>query len=127
MVSMCGALRRIKDDPFAVLKPEKIEAVCRQHGRFWREGPLNPVNTVALFVQQVAAGNVPCAEVRHFSDESFTPSAYCQARQRLPLEVLTELSKRVHAAAARRSDGNESFRWRGHLTWVIDGSTFSMP
>lgn len=26
MVSMCGALRRVKDDPFAILNPAAIEA-----------------------------------------------------------------------------------------------------
>ena len=61
MVSMCCALRRIKDDPFAVLSPAVIEQVCEQFGHVWRAGPLKPANTVALFVQQIAQGNTSCS------------------------------------------------------------------
>ena len=139
MVSMCGALRRVKDDPFAVLSPSVIEEVCQRQGHEWRSGPLQPASTVALFVQQVAHGNVSCSEVRHLrglGTRAFTPSAYCQARQRLPLAAVRELSRRVYdaAVALTRPDAaggslqhDASFTWRGHRTWVVDGSTFSMP
>jgi len=129
MVSMCGALRQIKDDPFAVLQPDVIESVCDEVNHHWRSGPLDPVHTVALFVQQIAEGNVSCAEVCHLSERSFTPEAYCQARQRLPLEVLAELSRRVMAAVGKTAEAPEhdSSRWHGHSVWVVDGSTFSMP
>jgi hypothetical protein len=128
---MCGALRRVKDDPFAVLCPSVVEEVCRGQGHTWRAGPLRPAKTVALFVQQIAAGNVSCAAVRRLRGPgmpAFSAPAYCQARQRLPLAVLLELSRRMHDAATwmARQDG-ASFTWRGHRTWVVDGSTFSMP
>lgn len=126
MVSMCAALSQIKDDPFRVLKPQVIEQVCQELGHDWREGPLNPVNTVALFVQQVACGNVSCNRVRHFSGRPVSGSAYCQARRRLPLAALQELSRRVADAVGGES-GGARFRWRGHRVRVIDGSTFSMP
>ena len=125
MVSMCSALRQIKDDPFQVLQPSVIESVCDELDYHWRSGPLDPAHTVALFVQQIAEGNVPCTEVCHLSDRQFTDSAYCQARQRLPLEVVQELSRRV--AHTVRQSAQELPRWRGHVVRIVDGSTFSMP
>jgi hypothetical protein len=58
---------------------------------------------------------------------AFTPSAYCQARARLPLEVLREYSRRVCDAAQRVGEGRGEYRWHGHRTWNLDGSSFSMP
>ena len=127
MVSMCSALRQIKDDPFQILQPAVIESVCDELDYRWRSGPLSPAHTVALFVQQVAEGNVPCAEVCHLSDRRFTDSAYCQARQRLPLELLQELSRRVAKAVRTTAARQESLRWHGHRVWIVDGATFSMP
>jgi hypothetical protein len=81
-----------------------------------------------LFVQQIAEGNIPCAEVRHLSDRQFSDSAYCQARQRLPLQVLQELSRRVAGAVRRSSEATTELpRWREQAVWIVDGSTFSMP
>jgi hypothetical protein len=122
---MCSALRQIKDDPFQVLQPSVIESVCDELDYHWRSGPLDPAHTVALFVQQVAEGNVPCTEVCHLSDRQFTDSAYCQARQRLPLELLQGLSRRVTQTV--RKGGADLPRWRGHKVWLVDGATFSMP
>jgi NAD(P)-dependent dehydrogenase (short-subunit alcohol dehydrogenase family) len=39
--------------------------------------------------------NVSCEAVRHHANGQFTGSAYCQARQRLPLSVMTEVSSRI--------------------------------
>jgi hypothetical protein len=127
MVSMCSALAQIKEDPFQALQPGVIETVCDELDYTWRSGPLDPAHTVALFVQQIAEGNIPCTEVRHLSDRQFTDSAYCQARQRLPLAVVQALSRRVAQAVARGTAGAESSQWHGHAVWVVDGSTFSMP
>ena len=127
MVTMCGALRQVKEDPFAVLNRTVIEEVCQELGYHWRAGTLDPAHTVALFVQQIIEGNISCAEVRHLSDRRFSGSAYCQARSRLPLEVVQELSRRVGAAVRRSTQEDQTCRYQGHRTWVVDGSTFSMP
>lgn len=108
-------------------RPVAIQALCHKLKHPWRNGPLDPVHTVALFIQQIAAGNVPLSEVRHFSDRSFTPSAYCQARQRLPLNLLQELCGQVHQAIDRTAGEQEPYRWHGHRAFFVDGSSFSMP
>ena len=127
MVSLCTALANVKRDPFSILRPANIQQLCRRLKHTWRTGPLDPAHTVALFIQQIAAGNVPLTEVRHLSDRSFTPSAYCQARQRLPLKLLLQLCGQVHRAIDRNARGQEAWRWRGHRAFFVDGSSFSMP
>ena len=137
MVSIADVIGRIKGGAgdglrglSEALDRSAIERVCRELGHAWRERELDPATTVALFVQQVCRGNVPCSEVRHLARQwgggEFTASAYCQARGRLPLAVLEELSRRVGAAASGAwSCGGP--RWRGHRVYLLDGSSFSMP
>jgi hypothetical protein len=127
MVSIMGALARIKGDVSDHLSRTAVEEVCRELDHTWRSGPLDPANTVALFIRQVAQGNVSCEQVRHLADEPFTAAAYCQARQRLPLEVLRTLSKRVCGAIGRGTEGQEQYRWLGHKVHILDGTSFSMP
>jgi Transposase DDE domain len=124
--SIAGAVARIKRDPLGALGGGAIEAVCEELGYVWRDRTLDPATTVALFVQQVLHGNCPCAEVRHVAAGSFTPSAYCQARGRLPLSVYQSLLTRVVDAALPHTSQAEH-RWRGHRVFHVDGTTFSMP
>src|SRR5690349_3106631 len=85
--SIAVALGHIKRDPLGVIDRDAVERLCREHGHAWRDRELDPTVTLALFVQQVVHGNVPCGEVRHIAGRSFTASAWCQARARLPLAV----------------------------------------
>src|SRR5215212_2717445 len=131
--SIAGAVARIKDDPGGALDPRAVERVCRELGHEWRERELDPAATVALFVQQVLHGNCPCSEVRHIGGggggrgPSFTASAYCQARARLPLRVYQSLLTDV-IDAALPATRQEPHLWLGrHRTFHVDGSTFSMP
>src|SRR5436305_11545118 len=100
MASIAASIARIKQDALGALGRGVIEQVCAEFGHAWRDRELDPATTVALFVQQVLHGNVACSEVRHLAaGKTFTPSAYCQARGRLPLEVLQSLLTRVCGAA----------------------------
>ena len=106
MASIAASIARIKQDAQGALDRGVIEKVCAEFGHAWRERELDPATTVALFVQQVLHGNVACSEVRHLAagaSKTFTPSAYCQARARLPLGVVQSLLKRVCDAAAGSS------------------------
>jgi len=99
MASIAASIARIKRNGLGALKRSVVEQVCNELGHTWRQRELDPAATVALFVQQILHGNVPCSEVRHLAAKSFTPSAYCQARVRLPLAVVQSLLRRVCAAA----------------------------
>jgi hypothetical protein len=124
--SIDAALTRIKRDPLGVIDREAVEQLCVEHGHAWRERELDPTVTLALFVQQVAHGNVPCGEVRHIAGRDFTPSAWCQARSRLPLSVYQGMLGRAVDAALSHTRRREHL-WHGHRTFLVDGSTFSMP
>ena len=53
------------------------------------------------------------------------PSAYCQARQRVPLAVFKAAFNQVgHRLQEKVQD---SYRWCGRRIWMADGSTVSMP
>lgn len=125
--SIGEALARVKRDPLGTLGPGAVERACDECGYDgWRDRELDPATTVALFAQQVLNGNCPCAEVRRIGGGGFTPQAYCKARARLPLAVYQSLLTAVVDAAAPRSR-EAAHLWRGHRTYHVDGSTFSMP
>jgi hypothetical protein len=126
MASIVAALARIKQDPLGAIKPAVVEALCDELHHDWRGRQLDPAVTVALFVQQIIAGNAPCTEVRHLAAESFTASAWCQARARLPLAVYQGMLTRVCDLAWPRTREKQHL-WHGHRTFHVDGSTFSMP
>ena len=126
MASIVAALGRIKQLSLPSLQRPAIERLCRNLGHHWRNRELDPATTLALFMQQVVHGNVPCSEVRHLACQDFSASAYCQARSRLPLRLLQTLLKQVIDAALPASKRREHL-WHGHRTFHIDGSSFAMP
>jgi hypothetical protein len=87
-------LERLRQDQSDHLAPEVIEEACRQEGHTWRKRLLDPVTTIYLFLLQVLHGNTACRHVVHFGGRTFTDSAYCQARRRLPLAVYHRLLER---------------------------------
>lgn len=126
MVSIAAALERIKGNPLFVLGVGAVERVCGALGYKWRDRQLDPTTLVGSFVQQVAMGNISCAETCRATHLSTTPQAYCQARARLPLAVyqglLTEVVEAVMPATV-----DQEHLWHGHRTFHMDGSSISMP
>src|SRR5712691_3286479 len=146
---MVHALGLLKAQPLRTLTPSFTTRVCRELDHEWRDRELDPATTLALFLQQMLHGNVSCAEVRRLvpaagtgarggcdgsSRTTFSASAYCQARQRLPLEVIQTLARRVAEAALPQSqsqlqsndDSDDGLLFHGHRAFVVDGSTASM-
>ena len=78
------ALSRVRDDSDHLLLPERINQLARAGGHVFRETKLTPGNTLRLFAQQIANGNIACSAVHHLAGEAFSDTAWCQARQRLP-------------------------------------------
>lgn len=125
MVSITHALRRIKDDLSNLLSLAAIEQVCKESGYIWRNRRLGPAATIHYFILQILYGNTACSHVPRIVGETFTASAYCQARKRLPLSVVTGLVAKINQAL--QSAVNKTGLWFGHRVVWLDGSGFSMP
>ena len=117
------ALGRVREDLAGLLDEKALREICRGEGLRWRERLLDPVTTIHLFLTQVLHRNTACAHLPRIAGRSFTASAYCQARSRLPLRVCQALLRRL-AEVARPTTGPGAV---GHRTWLVDGTGVSMP
>lgn len=124
MTSIKHALRRIKAELADLLPEARIAQVARAAGLAWRQRLLTPATTAQLFLTQVLHGNTAVSHLRHLCGLDFTDAAYCQARQRLPFGFFWQLQR---LASGRLAAVEGAERWRGHRTFHIDGSSFSMP
>jgi Transposase DDE domain len=124
-LSLQSALQRIQHDLAQVLDPDLITRICRTVGYRFRCRLFDPITTIHLFVLQILRGNVAIARLKDFTDQVFTEAAYCKARMRLPLEVLQRLLQRVGQAVEPTIA--EAGQWHGHRTFLLDGSSFTMP
>lgn len=115
-----------------LLRPERFNQLARRLGHEFRDSVLTPGITLKLFVQQIAHGNIACSAVKHLAGEEFSDSAWCQARSRLPIELIQQAHQQVIEQVRGELDqtddiGDQPYRWRGHRVHVIDGSSDSMP
>lgn len=127
MVTLHAALQHVKQDVDGLLDRKTIHSLCEAHGHVWRPGPLEPAATLGLMLRQVAEGNVAGTAVVRMAGGAFTESAWCQARQRLPLGVLQDVAHNL-ADQVRQSAGVASEpRWRDRRVRLLDATNFSMP
>lgn len=118
------------------LSPTAIEGACRTLGHTWRDSFWSPATTLLTFLLQVLSAEKTLragvgdllallADQGREDLPSADPAAYCQARQRLPGEVLLALLGFVveQMKALPASAG----LWLSRRVWVIDGTTVSMP
>src|SRR3954465_6691857 len=82
-----SVLRRFQDAPAQQLDRPEILDACRQVKHTWRSCLLDPVAIIHLFLDQILHGNTAINHLVRISGRSFTGSAYCQARGRLPFAV----------------------------------------
>jgi hypothetical protein len=124
-LSIASAVARFKRDPRTHLDPRLVQRACAAAQHRWRQRVLDPVTTLYLLVLQVLHGNCACRRLRHLSGLSFSVSAYCKARGRLPLDVLGSVAGELIGTARRHTQ--DFGRWLGHRVLLIDGSGVSMP
>lgn len=118
-------LRQFKADAGKAIAAETILKICKHLNYVCRERVLGPVNTVHVFLLQILHGNTACTALSRLAGLPFTAAAYCEARKRLPLELFERLLQQV--CDALFPEVQTTGRWRGHRTWMLDGSSFSMP
>lgn len=119
------ALRLLRQDLTRHLDQTAIHEACQQLGHVWRQCLLTPFAILHWFLLQVLHGNTALNHISLQARRGFTDSAYCQARARLPLAVYRAVLRNLIRALV--PDTERDGLWRGHRTFFIDGSSFSMP
>ncbi len=131
--------RQVAENPASVMHrtvgDQDIEALWKLHGRDFRRRLFTPLVTLWTFIAQVLADKktlrkavsntmTSMSEVRGHGG-SYDPSAYCQARYRMPVEVLKDLTHRVASQLEKLVPARRL--WHGHRVVLADGSSVSMP
>ncbi len=101
----------------------------------FRDRIFSPVVTLSAFIAQVLSEDHSCAwAVAQVNAErvaqgkkpcSPETGAYCQARQRLPNELILQLLRET--GARLHKDTLPNWQWRGRRIVLADGTTVSMP
>jgi hypothetical protein len=124
MVTILPTLRKISKNLAKILTRPAVEAICRELDHGWRERKLDPYTTLHLFILQILHRNTAMGHLPHLGGKQFSASAYCQARQRLPVELFEKL---FESFASVFTQSDDSKCWRGHRVLLVDGSNCSMP
>ena len=130
------AFREAEALPFReVLDRELVEAAVKEEGATYRVRLYTPFLTLALFLSQALGPDHSCraavarllvwlARGRRALCSAGT-GAYCDARQRLPLGVLTRLVRRT--GLKTDDDAAPGWPWKSRRVLIVDGTTVSMP
>ena len=110
---------------------ELTDSLLPQH----RERLYPPTVTLSMFMKQALAADRSCQRavnawaaqraVEGLSVQSIRTGAYCQARQRLPLEMVTALTRATGRLLSTQAQ--PGWRWRGRAVKLADGTGISMP
>ena len=103
----------------------QVDQLCQDCRHLWRDRLLTPLVTLRLFLLQVLHGNSSIVHLRQLSGLCFTASSYCEARQRLPLAVITGLLDSLRDWAQQYVHRHPMRL--GSRVLIVDGSSFSTP
>lgn len=114
---------------------QHIEEVFARHQVEFRDRNFPPDVTLMAFCSQLLHKKMSCYGIvqsinrdrfaRGLTLVSESTSAYCQARKRLPLNLIKELA--IETGKKLEQESCKSWLWKGHHIKLIDGSTLSMP
>jgi hypothetical protein len=126
-MAVASVLARLRREPLADLPiASQVNQLCRECEYGWRDRLLSPLVTLRLFLLQVLHGNTSIAHLRQLAGLNFAPASYCEARQRLPLEVILALLAKL-AQWAKDHRGCWTPLPPGRRVLIVDGSNFSTP
>jgi hypothetical protein len=122
--------------PFAdLLESSTVERILQEEKVSFRDRLFAPLVTLWVFLSQVLDPDASCRQaVARFcawrAASGLPPcsadaGAYCKARQRLPEGVLARLTRGTGLRVQEQAPA--SWRWRGRMIQVVDGTTISMP
>lgn len=110
---------------------DMVEAQLPEH----RERQFPPTVTLAMFLGQIMSADGSCQNAvneaivaRLLADMkpgSVNTSGYCQARQRLPQEMVGTLARQIGTLLGEQTP--PAWLWQGRPVKLVDGTTVSMP
>ena len=110
---------------------ETTEALLPEH----RERLYPPTVTLAMFMRQVLEADGSCQKAVNgwaaqraadgLSACSVRTGGYCRARQRLPLEMVSALTRQTGQLLSQKA--LRQWLWRGRAVKLVDGTGLSMP
>lgn len=110
---------------------DQVESLLPEH----RERLFPPTETLSMFLAQALSADRSCqrivneAAVKRLTGGlpicSTHTGAYCRARVRLPMEMVSTLA--CHAGRLISEPIPETWRWQGRPVRLVDGTTVTMP
>lgn len=110
---------------------DKVEELLPEH----RERLYPPTETLSMFLAQAMSADRSCqnivnqASVQRLCDglkaSSTHTGGYCRARQRLPLEMISQLTRHFGEHVDRQLP--DEWRWKSRRVRIIDGTTVTLP
>ena len=126
MAIIASALEKIKSDPLSHLGgAHAVNAFFAQGGHCWRNRRLDPATTLSLFVRQVLESNTAIRHLPHLSGVNVSDSSYCEARQRLPAELIAGLVEVLSKACCPEVEAADL--WLGRRVMIADGTCTITP
>lgn len=117
------------------LGDQEIAAVVAEQVAPHRERIYPPLDTLRLFVGQVLSTDGACQDVvgrrlseriaQGHSQSALSTGSYCDARQRLPIELPVTLSNMIGERLELMAP--PAWRWQGRPVKLFDGTTVTMP
>jgi len=110
---------------------DQVESLLPEH----RERLFPPTETLSMFLAQAMSQDRSCQSVVDDAAVkrvvgglpvcSTHTGAYCQARKRLPTEMISTLTRYTGRMITKRTPN--TWRWRGRPVRLVDGATVTLP
>ena len=110
---------------------DQVETLLPEH----RERLFPPTETLSMFLAQAMSADRSCQKVVDdaaikrlvggLPNCSTNTGAYCQARSRLPLEMIARLA--LHTGHLMKGPAPKTWHWQGRPVRLVDGTTLALP
>lgn len=120
---------------FNVLTSDELLGVVEELLPEHRERRYPPTETLSMFLSQALHEDDSCQKVVNeaamnrvamgLSPGSVSTGGYCKARQRLPLNMVSSLTRKSGALVAENVP--KPWLWKGKRVRLVDGTTVNMP
>jgi hypothetical protein len=122
-------------DFFNLLSGPQLRGLTEAHLPEHRERLYPPSVVLSMFIEQALSEDGSCQRAVNgwaaqraaegLNPQSIRTGAYCRARQRLPTEMVTALTRETGRLLC--DSANAGWRWRGRAVKLVDGTGISMP